>query len=249
MRFKACYFTLIILTAGAYAANDRAAEPWWRKLKDMAFGDREQHSANISSLSSMQITAGLKDMLEISGRYAIAGLGRYNGFAAAPDVHIPLPVDLMTARNSLARFGLESRLDDLELQMNRTAEEATPKLGDILQQSITDMDIKDPAKIVRGPENAATALFRVEAAARLRSQLRPLVEAQLRGSGAEKNLKIINHSLRKLPMGPTLKFDMADYVTGQTLAGIFTIMERKEASIRKNPGLTKNPAIEQLFGR
>jgi len=79
------------------------------------------------SLSVGEIAGGLKDALKVGTGNVVRQLGRENGFNNDPLIHIPLPDSLKTVPSALDKIGMSSMLDDLEVKLNRAAEQATPE--------------------------------------------------------------------------------------------------------------------------
>jgi hypothetical protein len=199
--------------------------------------------------SPQDAARGLKSMLMLGAEYAGQKLGRYDGFASNPAIRIHLPPDFQKAHDVLERFGLSARLDDLELKMNRAAEDAIPSLKPLIADAIRQLTFKEINKIVSGGDGAATTYFRQVSETELRASIQPVIEKSLRETGAQNTLKIINQSLNTLPMKPNLKFDMTAYVSEKTLDGVYDYMAIKEKDIRARPFSSSDKFIRQLFFR
>ena len=78
------------------------------------------------ALSQAEIEAGLRQALEIGTERVASQIGVTDGYWADPKIRIPLPGRLGEAQRELARVGLSAPLDDLQLRMNRAAEDAVP---------------------------------------------------------------------------------------------------------------------------
>jgi len=98
---------------------------WLDKGTDMlkSLGGR----AGKTGLSSTDLASAFKEALHIGTENVVARLGRPDGFNTDQAIHIPLPEQMETVRSALAKVGLSQSLDDLELKLNRAAENATPK--------------------------------------------------------------------------------------------------------------------------
>ena len=137
------------------------------KLKDAAkeatsgtSGGSGSVSGAATSLSQSQIIAGLKEALRVGAERVVAQLGAKDGFNADPAIHIPLPDSLKNAQSMLRKAGLSSLADDVELKINRAAEEATPKAKELLWKAVEGMTVDDAKAIYNGPKDAATQYFR-----------------------------------------------------------------------------------------
>src|ERR1700682_1047555 len=77
-----------------------------------------------SSLSNDKITAGLKEALTVSTGKAVASTGRPDGYLKHAAIKILLPPDLQTAGRGMRMIGQGRQVDELEVGMQRGAEQA-----------------------------------------------------------------------------------------------------------------------------
>ena len=70
--------------------------------------------------------------LEAGALNAVKLLGVPDGFWANPKVHIPLPGGLQDAARLLKAMGQKKQVEDLELAINRAAENAVPLAKNLL---------------------------------------------------------------------------------------------------------------------
>jgi hypothetical protein len=114
----------------------------------------------------------------------VTRLGRTDGFDADPAIHIPLPGQMETIRSALAKVGMSQSLDDLELKLNRAAENATPKAKSLFVDAISAMTFDDVKSIYNGPEDSATRYFRGKMTPGLTREIEPVVTESLSNVGA-----------------------------------------------------------------
>ena len=107
-------------------------------------------------LSDADIGAGLREALKVGAERVVGQVGAADGFNGDPKIHIPLPESLQKVQSTLARIGLSSMTDDLELRLNRAAEAASPEAQAVFWQAIDEMTMDDVRKIFNGPKDAAT---------------------------------------------------------------------------------------------
>ena len=245
MRLSGWYLAIALALLGLSGTTAKAQETWEQRAWGYLFGSSSPDQTR--ALAPQDITIGLKRTLHLSAEYAAIKLGHYDGFAKDSSVRIQLPPKFQKARDLLGHFGLSGRLDDLELQMNRAAENAVPDILPAIHHAIEQLSIANPGKIAAGPDDAATAYFSFLSDSDLQRIIRPIIDKQLQEVGTPHTLAIIDHGLHALPMAPNLKFDATAYVSEKTLAGIYQYMARKEQKIRHRPGATRDPIIKQLF--
>ncbi len=233
---------LITLFAGSMPA---AAASWFDRLKD-AIGGGEDVAA---ALSSDDIAAGLKEALTVGTGNVIAQLGVNDGFNLDPAVHIPLPGQLDKVKDLLSKVGMEGTLSDLELRLNRAAEQATPRAKALFVDAISAMTLDDVMGIYNGPEDAATQYFRGKMSEPLAQEMVPLVEQSLADVGAVSTYEQIMDRYQSIPFAPQVDADLNSYVVDRGIDGIFFYLAREEAAIRANPAKRTTELLRRVFGR
>ncbi len=77
---------------------------------------------DLSDISNVDASAGLKTALEQGAIAAVALLGKTDGYLGNPKVRIPLPGYLEDASKLMKSFGQGKRIDELVVSINRAAE-------------------------------------------------------------------------------------------------------------------------------
>lgn len=113
-----------------------------------------------TSHSSADIALAFKEALRMGTENVVARLGRADGFNTDPAIHIPLPEQMESVRSALAKFGMSQSLDDLEVQLNTAAENATPKAKALFVDGIFYYLAKAEAAIRRDPVRQTTDLLK-----------------------------------------------------------------------------------------
>src|SRR5208283_3497591 len=90
-----------------------------------AEGSLDQRST--SGLSNDKIVSGLKEALQVSTTKAVAKTGKPDGFLKNEAIKILLPPKLETIGKGMRMLGMGAKVDELEVGMNRAAEQATPE--------------------------------------------------------------------------------------------------------------------------
>jgi hypothetical protein len=139
--------------------------------------------------------------------------------------------------------------DDLELKLNRAAEEATPEAKALFLDAIQEMTLEDAEQIFRGPEDAATRYFQGKMSEPLAVRMQPLVEKSLQQVGAVQSYETAMGQYRSLPFVPDLRADLTRHVIDRGLDGIFYYLAREEAAIRQNPAMRTTELLRKVFGR
>jgi hypothetical protein len=224
-----------------------AGTGWFEKAKDLV-GGIEKSGGPQGALSVDNIATGLKEALRVGSETVVSQLGKTDGFNADPAIHIPLPKNLKTVKDTLSKIGMSSMLDDLELRLNRAAEVATPKAKELFLQSIKEMTLDDAMGIYKGPDDAATKYFQSKMSQPLAETMHPIVETSLSQVGAVQSYDNVIGKYRSLPFVPDVKADLTNYVTEKGMDGIFHYLALEEAAIRKNPVKRTTDILKRVFG-
>jgi hypothetical protein len=202
-----------------------------------------------AALSNTDIAAGLKDALKVGTGRVVDTLGKADGFARSPDVHIPLPATLHTVQSTLKKFGMSKMADDLELKLNRAAETAMPKAKALFWNAISAMSLDDARGIYNGPKDAATQYFRKKMSTPLADSMRPVVNQQLAQVGAVQSYDKMMTQYKSIPMVPDAKAELTDYTLGKAIDAAFLYLAREEAAIRDDPAKQTTALLRKVFGR
>lgn len=208
-----------------------------------------------TGVTAQQAEAGLREALQTATQRTVARVGKADGYLKDPNIHIPLPGFLASAKQTLGRVGASGMLDDLELRMNRAAESAAPKAIDIFKKAIAGMSVSDARAIVSGPNDAATQYFKRTTTEPLTQAFRPIVERSLADAGATKAYQgAVDRLAGASPLGGLGgsampgNFNLTDYAVGKSLDGLFHYIAREEAAIRTNPAARTTALLKQVFG-
>jgi hypothetical protein len=244
----------LVLILWVWPASFACAEgSWWDTGIDILKsinGETQKDSSGViqQGLSSNDIRDAFKQALRIGTENVVDQLGIAGGFNADPTIHIPLPEQLQTVQELLARIGMSSLTDDLELKLNRAAEAATPKAKKLFYQAITEMTFEDVNAIYNGPEDSATQYFRRKMSEPLKVEMRPIVEKTLSQVGAVNAYDQFIDQYKTIPMVPDIKANLTEHVLQRGLEGIFHYLAEEEASIRQNPAKQTTALLKKVFG-
>ncbi|NNM62514.1 MAG: DUF4197 domain-containing protein [Steroidobacteraceae bacterium] len=250
------------LTATSLTAAHAGDNPFQDLLKAV---DGPHHSAQLGrSLPTTEIAAALREALATGTQNAIRSLGRKNGFWNNPKVRIPLPGKLEQAANLARTLGQGAQVDAFELSMNRAAEMAVPQVAQIFGDAIRKMTLSDARRILTGDNHAATDYFRRVAGQALAARIHPIVAAATDRVGVTRKYKAFTSSGAGSEIGGALGalesfggkpanhhgslFNLDDYVTRETLDGLFTVIGEEEQSIRENPAARGTALLKKVFG-
>ena len=211
-------------------------------------GDILSQSAGTSgALSIADIGAGLKEALNVGAGRAVSLLAVEDGFFANPDVKIPLPSKMQSVRETLDKVGFGSPFNDLELQMNRAAEQAAPQARDLFVGAITDLTLEDVQGIYTGGNDAATTFLRSKTAEPLAQKMTPIIDGSLANVGAVNTFSSIMGRYNQIPFVPKVETNLTGHVVNAGLDGIFLMLGREEAAIRQDPLKRSTDLLRRVF--
>src|SRR5207248_2791013 len=200
-----------------------------------------------SSLSDSKITAGLKQARQVSTGRAVALTGRPDGFLKNVAIKILLPPKLQTVGRGLRMVGMGARVDELEVGMNRAAEQATPQAKQIFLAALKKMTFDDARHILTGGDTAATEYFRRASSDDLTTAFSPVVHRSMEHVGV---IQQYDQVINSTPAGSALsgQFDLDKYVVSKTLDGLFHMLGEEEKHIRKDPAAQTTALLKEVFG-
>ncbi len=202
-----------------------------------------------SALSNEKIIAGLKEALQVGAAKAIALTGKHDGFLKNEDIRILLPPKVQALGKGMRLLGQGEKVDDLEIGMNRAAEQATPQAKPIFLAALKKMTFDDARRILGGNETAATDYFRRTSSSDLAAAFTPIVHRSL--EHVRRRPAIRQRHIKEAPGGSVLagEFDLDKYVVDKTLDGLFLVLGIEESKIRKNPTAQTTELLKEVFGR
>ena len=234
-------------------------------------------STSGTSPTSSEIIQGLKTALIVGTDTSVTVTSRLNGFFKDESIKILLPPEAQkiyaNRNNALFRLvGIDKKLEDAILAINRAAEDAASEAGPIFKNAITGLSINDGYSILKGKNPAAQTVSTTFDSTAATQFLRSTTYNQLRDAFAPK----INVSLDKVLVGnfspnqiwntltstynnvannsmgriePVTTTDLGKYVTEKTLDGLFFKVAIQEKEIRRNPGKWAQTAVGNILKR
>lgn len=206
------------------------------------------NALGVSDLSNTEASGGLKEALMQGIGKAISSLGAADGFFGNKEVKIPLPKSLKKIEKGMKLIGMGKQSDELVLKMNRAAEAAVPEAKTLLIDSVKKMSLADAKVILTGPNDAATQYFKKTTSAQMAEKFLPIVKK------ATENVKLAESYNKYAEMGS--KFGVVkkedakieQYVTNKALDGVYLMIAKEEAAIRKDPVGQASNLLKKVFG-
>lgn len=204
--------------------------------------------AGLESISNQEAVKGLRDALLKGSEYAVASLGRQDGFFGNGKVKIPLPESVESVAGVMRQFGMGKYADELVLTLNRAAEAAVPEAKALLVDAVKKMSVEDAKGILTGGKDSATQYFRRTTSEPLRAKFLPIVKKAT--SKVQLAQKYDEYAGKGVRFGLVSKEDanLDNYVTQKALDGLFVMIAEEEAKIRQNPAGAATSVLKKVFG-
>ncbi len=219
--------------------------------KDSSSGNITDKLKNLqgggNSLSSEEITGGLKEALSTGVVNSTKLLSKPDGFFGNELLRIAMPEEAKSAENTLRKVGMSSLVDKAILSMNRAAEDAAGNVASVFLDAIKGMSVNDGLKILKGGDFAATDYLRVTTTGILTERMRPVIDQSLQKVNATQYWNTVFTSYNKVS-GKTVETDLVAYVTASALKGLFHTIGLEEQKIRKDPAAQVTELMKKVFG-
>ena len=138
---------------------------------------------------------------------------------------------------------------DLTERMNRAAEDAAVKAKPIFIAAIKQMTFKDAMNILSGNPDAATRYLEKTTYQALYNDFKPIIQASLDKVNARTYWRDAVSAYNKIPMVTKTNPELDDHVTKMALAGMFSLVEKKEQGIRSNVSLRNTDLLKKVFAK
>jgi hypothetical protein len=206
------------------------------------------HAQGLAGITDMEAGKGLKAALDTGAAAAVRILGAPDGFLGNPKVRIELPGALRDAAKLLKATGYRQQVEDLEVAMNRAAENAVPLAKKLLSDAVRNMSVGDAKRILTGGETSVTQFFADKTREPLSGRFLPVVKkatakVQLaqkydRIAGKAAGFGLVRHE----------DANIDSYVTRKALDGLYFMIGEEERKIRRDPIGTGSALLGKVFG-
>ena len=201
-----------------------------------------------ANLSQSDVTAGLKQALEKGASIAVENLSTEGGFLNHADVKVPIPSSLQPIASSLEMLGQGSLVDSFQATLNRAAEQAAPEAAAIFSSTIQKMSIDDAAKILQGPDNAATEYFKQHSSDQLLEKFLPIVKQATDSAGVTASYKqLLANSGSLGNLFSSQSADLDTFVAQKAVDAMFLRIAEQEKLIRENPAARTTDLLKKVF--
>jgi hypothetical protein len=200
------------------------------------------------TLTEAEAAQGLKDALSQGVTKGADLVSKLDGYFGNPSIKIPWPQDAVKIMNTLRDLGLNKLVDDVVLTINRAAEDAALKAKPIFITAIKELTIADAMDILFGADNAATEYLKRTTTNPLRAEFKPVIKTSLDKVNATKYWDDAVTTYNKIPLVTKMNPDLAEYVTGKAIDGLFFMVAKEEKKVREDPLLRATEMMKKVFG-
>ena len=200
-------------------------------------------------LSSLDISNGLKQALELGVSQGVDLLSKKNGYYDNNFVKILLPEQLQKVDKTLRQIGLGSLADQGIKLLNTAAEDAVNEAKPIFINAIKNLTFSDAAAILAGNKDAATQYLQKTTTSQLVNAFSPKIKASLDKVGANEIWSQIMSKYNAIPFVNQVNADLTGYVTEKAIDGLFLQVAKKEEDIRTNISARTTPLLQKVFSK
>lgn len=199
-------------------------------------------------LSNTEVISGLREALTVGTNNSTALTSKLDGFYKNPEIFIPFPAEAIKVKEKVEALGMKKQVDEFVMTLNRAAETAAKEAAPIFVDAIKSMSISDGFAILKGNDNAATQYLRDKTSAQLKVKFNPIVKNAISKVEVTKYWNPLINTYNKIPFIEKQNPDLEDYVTTKAMEGLFLMIEKEEAKIRKDPLARVSDILKRVFG-
>lgn len=203
------------------------------------------------ALTNGEVIQGLKEALKIGIEKGANLASKTDGFYKNPAIFIPWPDEAVAIKEKALEWGLDGKVNEIEMTMNRAAEEASKKATPIFVEAITNMSIGDGFEILNGSDSAATMYLIKTTSSPLKAEFKPVVKQAIETVQLTKYWNPVAtkyNDWAKLLGKQQVNPDLDEYVTQKGMDGLFHLIKQEEKKIRKDPVAQVTDILKKVFG-
>ncbi len=199
------------------------------------------------ALSNTEIVNGLKEALTQGATNGTTKVSAVDGFLKNAAIKILMPPEAQAAEAKLRSMGLGPQCDKIILTLNRAAEDASKEAKPIFIDAIKRITIQDGLTILKGGNSAATDFLKKGTEQQLIAAFKPVIQRSLNKTQATYYWKDVFSRYNMLPFVTPVTTDLAGYVTGKGVNGIFYEIAKEELRIRQDPVARTTDLLKKVF--
>lgn len=162
-------------------------------------------------------------------------------------VKILLPEELKKVDKALRDIGLSSLADEGLKVINRAAEDAVKEATPIFVNAVKEITFTDAKNILIGNDDAATQYLTNKTKTALYAKFNPVIKNSLSKVGANEIWNNLINKYNAIPFTNNVNPDLTDYVTGEALKGVYTMIAVEEKDIRTKLSSRTTDLLRKVF--
>ncbi|WP_303315864.1 DUF4197 domain-containing protein [Flavivirga abyssicola] len=198
-------------------------------------------------IGNTEIASGLRQALDFGIDKQVTKLTQTDGFFKNELVKIVLPQELHKVDKALRDVGLSKLADEGLKVLNRAAEDAVKEATPIFVDAVKGITFADAKNILLGKNDAATRYLNSKTQTALYNKFSPVINNSFSKVGADKIWSNLINKYNNLPFTNNVNPDLTDYVTGEALKGVFTMIAIEENEIRTKLSSRTTDLLKKVF--
>lgn len=198
-------------------------------------------------LSEADMAAGLRQALDFGVDKQVTKLTEKDGFFKNELVKILLPAELQKVDKALRDIGLDNLADEGLKVLNRAAEDAVSEATPIFVNAVKGITFNDAKNILLGADDAATQYLTTKTQTELYNKFQPVISNSFSKVGADQIWENLINRYNSIPFTSDVNPDLTDYVTGEALKGVFTMIAVEEKEIRNKVSSRTTDLLKKVF--
>ncbi|WP_396600400.1 DUF4197 domain-containing protein [Algibacter sp. R77976] len=198
-------------------------------------------------LGNTEIASGLRQALDLGIDKQVTKLTQTDGFFKNELVKILLPEELQKVDKALRDIGLSNLADEGLKVLNRAAEDAVKESTPIFIDAVKGITFDDAKNILLGNNDAATQYLTSKTQEALYAKFNPVIKNSFSKVGADEIWSNLINKYNTIPFTNNVNPDLTDYVTGEALKGVYTMIAVEEKDIRTKVSSRTTDLLQKVF--
>ena len=200
-----------------------------------------------TGISNDEIASGLREALNMGIDKQVTKLTQKDGYFKNELVKILLPEELQKVDKALRDIGLSSLADEGLKVLNRAAEDAVKEATPIFVDTVKEITFTDAKNILLGNDDAATQYLTTKTQTSLYDKFHPVINDSFKKVGADQIWENLITRYNSIPFANNVNPDLTDYVTGEALEGVYTMIAVEEKEIRNKISSRTTDLLRKVF--
>ncbi|WNH10830.1 DUF4197 domain-containing protein [Thalassobellus suaedae] len=199
------------------------------------------------TIGNADIASGLRQALDLGIDKQVSKLTQTDGFFKNDLVKILLPEELQKVDKALRDIGLSKLADEGLKVLNRAAEDAVKEATPIFIDAVKGITFADAKSILLGHDDAATQYLISKTQTALYDKFNPVIKNSFDKVGADQIWNNLINKYNAIPFTNNVNPDLTDYVTGEALKGVYTMIAVEEKDIRTKVSSRTTNLLKKVF--